>query len=401
MVVWATGVNLEADDWPQWRGPERSDVSSETGLLRQWPDDGPRREWLFENAGRGYAGFSTAEGTLFTMGTREEQEILLALDAKTGRELWATPIGEVFVEERGDGPRGTPTVNGGNVYAMGSRGDLIAANASDGVALWRVSMLELGGKVPTWGYTESVLVDGERVICTPGGDQGAVVALDKRDGTVLWQSTEFTAPAQYASPIVFEFNGERQYAQLTMESLVGLSPEDGSLLWEKDWSGRTAVISTPIYHDGHIYVSSAYGAGCMLVRLKPDHEVEEVYANKVMKNHHGGVLRIDGYLYGYSDGAGWVCQDFLTGEEVWSSKKLGKGALSSADGMLYCLEEARGRVVLVEASPRGWTEVSRFELEPQSETRKPNGKIWTHPVISNGRLYLRDQELIFCFNVKR
>ena len=306
MVVWATGVNLEADDWPQWRGPERSDVSSETGLLRQWPDDGPRREWLFENAGRGYAGFSTAEGTLFTMGTREEQEILLALDAKTGRELWATPIGEVFVEERGDGPRGTPTVNGGNVYAMGSRGDLIAANASDGVALWRVSMLELGGKVPTWGYTESVLVDGERVICTPGGDQGAVVALDKRDGTVLWQSTEFTAPAQYASPIVFEFNGERQYAQLTMESLVGLSPEDGSLLWEKDWSGRTAVISTPIYHDGHIYVSSAYGAGCMLVRLKPNHEVEEVYANKVMKNHHGGVLRIDGYLYGYSDGAGFA-----------------------------------------------------------------------------------------------
>lgn len=392
--------DVSAAVWPQWRGPDRTDVSRETGLLKSWPEGGPARIWLFEDAGMGYSGFSVVDGKLLTMGTRDGKEVLLSLDAQTGKELWATPLAEKLENKWGDGPRGTPTVEGDRVYALGGQGALICAKVADGSALWRATMQNLGGKTPGWGYTESVLVDGDRVICTPGGDQGAMAALDKRTGEVIWRSKEFTDPAQYASPIVFDFNGERQYAQLTMKTLAGISAKDGALLWRADWPGRTAVIPTPIFDDGSVYISSGYNVGCMLVDLKPGHAVEIVYTNKVMKNHHGGVIQVGDHLYGYSDGRGWVCQDRRTGDEVWLSTELGKGAVTCADGMLYCLEEKSGKVVLIEATPKGWVETGHFTLDPQTEIRSERGKIWTHPVIANGKLYLRDQDLIYCYQVR-
>ncbi len=390
-----------ANDWPQWRGPDRNDVSKETGLLKAWPEGGPKRVWMFENAGQGYSGPAMAGGKLFTIGTRDNREVLLALDAATGKERWVAPLSGVLKNGWGDGPRGTPTVDGGMVYALSGEGSLVCVQVADGKKVWEKTMSSFGGKKPGWGFTESPLVDGGKVLCTPGGAKGAIVALDKKTGNVLWQSAEFTDGAQYASIIAADVKGVRQYIQLTMQSIVGLDATDGKVLWKSPFPGQTAVIPTPIYRDGQVYVTAGYSVGCKSLKIVGGAEPETLYENKVMKNHHGGAILVGDYIYGHSDGGGWVCQNFKTGEEVWSEKKLGKGAIACADGMLYCLDESKGTVALIEASPDGWKEHGRFTLSPQTKIRNPEGRIWTHPVISNGKLYLRDQDLIYCFDVKK
>lgn len=392
-------------DWPQWRGPDRSGVSTETGLLKQWPSAGPKRVWLFEKAGNGYSAPAIVQGKFYTLGTRDGREILLVLDANTGKELWTAPLGPILDDDRGEGPRGTPTVEGNRVYAMSGPGNLVCLDLNERKTLWQVSMSDLGGRVPRWGYSESVLVDGDQVICTPGGSKGAIAALDKNTGKVRWQSKDFTDPAHYSSVVPARIHNTAQYVQRTEKSVVGIAVKNGALLWQTDFPGRTAVAPTPIVKDNHVYVTAGYGAGCKLVRIDSGNKVVTVYENKVMKNHHGGVVlvtdRASGkdYVYGHNDLA-WVCQDFKTGEEVWSHKGFGKGAIAAADGMFYCLEEGRGNVVLVEATPKGWTERGRFKLEPQTKIRSARGGIWTHPVISHGKLYLRDQDLISCYDIK-
>jgi outer membrane protein assembly factor BamB len=386
-------------DWPQWRGPNRDDVSKETGLLKSWPTGGPKRIWIYENAGNGYSGPAIVAGKLFTVGTRSGSEVLIALDANTGKELWVATLGSIYDNNWGGGPRGTPTVDGDKVYALSGKGNLVCARARDGKVVWQQSLTDLGGKVPRWGYTESVLVDGAHVICTPGGSKGAVAALDKNTGKVVWQSAGFTDGAQYSSTMPATINGTPQYVQLTMQSIVGIAAKDGKPLWKAPWPGRTAVIPTPIVRDNFVYVTSGYGVGCKQISIGPNNDVETVYENKVMKNHHGGVILVGEYLYGHGD-PGWVCQNFKTGEEVWSHRGFGKGAVGYADGMLYCLEEGSGTVALIEASSAGWKEHGRFKLDPQTKIRSPQGRIWTHPVISNGKLYLRDQDLIYCYDVK-
>ncbi len=386
-------------DWPQWRGPDRTDVSKETGLLKTWPEGGPKRVWLFENAGSGYSAPAIVGGKYFTLGTRDGSEILLVLDANTGKELWTAKLGKVLDNDWGNGPRGTPTVDGDRVYALSGTGILSSVGVADGKVHWQTTMKSLGGEIPKWGYTESVLVDGDVVLCTPGGPKGTVAALDKKTGKVKWQSQDLTELAHYSSIIPARINGTAQYVQRTEKLVFGLAAESGKLLWQTPFQGRTAVIPTPIVKGNEVYVTAGYGSGCKMVRIEPGNKVVEVYENKVMKNHHGGVVLVGDYLYGHGDTA-WICQNFKTGEEVWSHRGFGKGAVGAADGMLYCLEEQSGNVVLVEASPKGWKESGRFKLDPQTTIRSARGKIWTHPVISHGKLYLRDQDLIYCFDVK-
>ncbi len=401
LALTAACVSLvAASDWPQWRGPDRTDVSKETGLLKSWPAGGPKRVWLFENAGHGYSGPAIAGGKYFTLGTRDGSEILLALDANTGKELWTAPLGSILENGWGGGPRGTPAVDGGNVYALSGKGDLACVSAADGKVGWKASLKTFGGKTPGWGYTESVLVDGDLVVCTPGGAQGALVALNKKTGALVWQSKEFTDLAHYSSIVPAKINGADTYVQRTEKSIVGLAVKDGKLLWKTDFPfGRTAVIPTPIVRDNIVYVSAGYGAGCKEIKINPDNTVTTIFENKVMKNHHGGVILVGDHLYGHGD-PGWVCQDFKTGEEVWNHRGFGKGAVAFADGMLYCLEEGSGTLVLAEASPTGWKEHGRFKLDPQTKIRNPQGRVWTHPVIANGKLYLRDQDLISCYDIK-
>ena len=393
-------VTAAGNDWPQWRGPDRSDVSKETGLLKSWPEGGPKRVWLYENAGNGYSGPAIVAGKFYTIGTRDGKEVLIALDANTGKELWVASLSEILQNNWGMGPRGTPTVDGDRIYALTGPGGLFCVSAKDGKVLWQTTMQKLGGSVPRWGYAESVLVDGDQVVCTPGGSKGAVAALDKMAGKVRWQSTAFTDPAHYASIVPATINGTAQYVQRTEKSIVGIGAKDGQVLWKTDFpNGRTAVIPTPIVRGNEVYVTAGYGAGCKMVRIGAGNEVTVVYENKVMKNHHGGAILIGDHVYGHAD-PGWVCQDFKTGAEVWNHRQFGKGAIGYADGMLYCLEESSGTVALVEASPKGWKEHGRLVLNPQTKIRSPSGRIWTHPVISNGKLYLRDQDLIYCYDVK-
>jgi hypothetical protein len=381
-----------AEDWPSWRGTQRDDVSKEKGLMQSWPSGGPKKLWMSDDAGLGYAGFSVADGVLYTMGAFGGTEKLIAYrtvsKSSKNRKIWELEVGSLLTNGWGDGPRTTPTVSDGKVYALGGRGNLVCAEARTGKKIWDVHLVrDLGGKVPGWGYTESVLVDEGRVICTPGGSDGALTALDAKTGKILWRSSEFTDPAQYSSPIVINHGGKRQYVQLVMKKLVGVEAKNGSLVWSSDWPGKVAVIPTPIYSDGHVYISSGYGIGCKLVELTSS-GAKDVYDNKIMKNHHGGVIKIRD-------------QDFKSGKLIWNEKKaLGKGAIAYADGRFYCLGEGDGRVILIEASPKGWSPKGEFTITPQTKQRNPRGKVWTHPVIANGKLFLRDQELLFCYDIK-
>lgn len=390
-----------AADWPQWQGPDRTNVSQETGLLKSWPEGGPAKVWVSRDAGLGYAGMAVVGDTLYTLGARGDQEFLIALNVSDGLEKWSTAISNLLTNNWGDGPRSTPTVVDGMVYALSGTGTIMCANVIDGNIAWQANASDFGGMKPGWGYCESVLVDGEKVLWTPGGKQGAVVALNRKTGDKVWQSSEFTDGAQYASITVAEHGGRRQYIQLVQKQVFSVDAASGELLWKSDWPGSTAVVPTPIFHDGRVYVTSGYGAGCKLVSLSDNNEPTEVYANQTMKNHHGGVLRLGDYVYGYSDGAGWLCQDFATGETIWRERQgLGKGCLTYADDRLYLVEERRGDVVLIDASSERWTERGRFTLEPQSDQRNPNGKIWTHPTVANGRLYLRDQDILISYDIR-
>jgi outer membrane protein assembly factor BamB len=396
--------SARAKDWPQWQGPNRNGSNAETGLLKSWPEGGPPRVWMFENCGAGYAGFSVVDGKLFTMGARDDTCQLIALDANTGEELWHVDLGPMLKNDWGNGPRSTPTVDHGLVYALGGKGTLACVRATDGHEIWRTNLEDdLAGTEPKWGYAESVLVDGDQVVCTPGGKEGAIAALDKATGKVRWRATELDDTAHYSSVVPAKINGQPQYVQLLETRLVGVSPADGHVLWQQDFPGHAAVIPTPIVVGNQVFATAGYGAGCTLVEIGPDNTVTEKYddrTRKRMKNHHGGVIHLGDNLYGYSDDVGWLCMDFATGEQKWREREaLSKGAISYADGMFYCLGEDDGEVVLIDASPDGWQEHGRFKLDPQTKIRSDRGKIWTHPVISGGKLYLRDQDLVYCYDV--
>ena len=389
--------NTEGSDWPGWRGADRSGLQSES-MLTSWPEGSPRQLWVFDDAGLGYSGPAVVDGVLFTMGARGRGEYMIAIDANTGQERWATKMGKRFKNNWGNGPRGTPTVAGGKVYGLGAYGDLICANAADGTELWSASMTKMGGKIPGWGYSESVLVDEGRVICTPGGSDGTLAALDANTGAILWRSTDFVEKAHYSSPIVIDHQGQRQYVQLTEKKLAGVAADTGATIWTAKWNGKTAVIPTPIFHDGHIFVSSGYGVGCARFEIATG-AVRPTWSNKVMKNHHGGVILFQDHLFGYSDQRGWTCMEWATGEPVWNDESIGKGAIAIAGGMLVLVQESDGLIVLADASSEGWKERGRFALAPQSSDRPEAGRVWTHPVILNGKLYLRDQQYIHCYDV--
>ncbi|HUQ72948.1 MAG TPA: PQQ-binding-like beta-propeller repeat protein [Planctomycetaceae bacterium] len=392
---------VAAGDWPQWRGADRKDIQTETGLMQSWPEGGPQRVWLNTDVGLGYSGVAVVGDTLYTMGARGEDEFLIAVNVADGTERWATKMGGRLGNDWGDGPRGTPAVDGDRVYGLSGIGVLACLQTADGKLLWEKSLSDFGGRRPNWGYCESVTIDGQQVLCTPGGKQGAVLALDKVTGSTLWQSQNFTDGAHYSSIVPIDFAGKHQLIQLTKDTLVGLDAATGDVLWKTGWPGQTAVIPTPIFKDGYVYITSGYGVGCKLVKLESDLQATEVYFNKEMKNHHGGVILIGDHVYGHSDPAGWMCQDFLSGEKVWVEREvLGKGSVTCADGRLYCLDERDGTVKLVEPSPEGWKEHGQFKLSPQTEQRSPSGRIWTHPVVANGKLYLRDQEILLCYDVK-
>jgi outer membrane protein assembly factor BamB len=388
-------------DWPQFRGPNRDGVSTETGLLKDWPSGGPLLVWKATGLGKGYSTISVVGARIFTLGGQNGSTFAIALNATDGKKVWATKVGRSDDPGgMGEGPRATPTVAGDLLFAVTDSGELVCLDSDTGQVLWHKDYVrDFGGDIPHWGFAESPLVDGEKVVVTPGGSGGAVVALASKTGAVMWRSKEFTDRAHYASLIEGDIGGVRQYIQLTSASVAGIEASDGRLLWRALRRGQTAVIPTPIYSDGFVYVTSGYGVGCNLFKISPNNgkfNAEQVYANKVMVNHHGGAIKISDYVYGFSDGKGWTCQDFKTGEAKWQEKeKLGKGSLVYADGRLYLRSESgHGTVVLIEASAQGYKEHGRFDQPDRSSENS-----WPHPVVAGGKLYLRDQDVLLCYDV--
>ncbi|MCS7016503.1 MAG: PQQ-like beta-propeller repeat protein [Gemmatales bacterium] len=390
-------------DWPQWRGPERNGKSRETGFLRAWPKDGPRLVWKASGAGRGYSGPSVSRGRLLTMGNlgtgREEREYVLCYDATTGQQLWRVVNGPAYHNSYGDGPRCTPTIDGDLVYALGAQGELACLRLSDGSTVWRKNILkEYDSYNIGWGISESPLVVGDWLIVTPGGNKATMVALDKRTGQTVWTSKDPAMqgrePPGYASPILFRVGNTEQLATFTGRGAYACRLRDGQFLWRYDKvANSTANIATPVFHENSIFYSSDYGTGCALLRLTPDGRAEEVYFNKNFKNHHGGFVLVDGYIYGY-DSSVLTCLRWNTGQVMWKDRSVGKGSLVYADGLLFVLSET-GVVALVEATPKHYRELARFKLPQRSD--RPS---WPHPILANGHLFIRDQDTIFCFAVK-
>ena len=395
-------------DWHRWRGDNYDGIVKDANLNLNWAEKKPALAWVFRNAGAGFSGPAVVGTTLYMSGAAEGDDFAFALDTKTGNLKWIQTLGEQFLQSYGDGPRGTITVDEVRLYLVRGGGKIHCLSAVDGTMIWQKDFVaDFGGSMMgSWGYSESPLVDGNIVVCTPGGKKGTMVALDKMTGATVWRSEEWTDDACYSSPIVAVVDGVRQYIQQSSDGVAGVRAEDGKLLWKVRMPGyRTAVIPTPVYQDNLVYVTAGYNAGCAGIRLEKRGETfqaEVVYNNKNMVNHHGGVVLVDGHIYGFSESPGWMCQNFKTGETVWNvgrSKGIGKGAVLAVNDRLILLEERSGMMVVIAASPDGWKEYGRMEIPERTKLESMNNMVWTHPVIANGKLYLRDQDLLFAFEL--
>jgi len=417
----AVGISLgfaAAADWPQWRGPNRDGKSSETGLIAKFPADGPKLLWSktdLADIGTGYGCPATSGGKLFILGADGAKqgagEFLTCLDAATGKRIWQTKLqtsAGKFSDGWGGGPRGTPTVDGEFVYTLGATGDLSCVTAKSGRIVWTKNLVkDFGGSVTQWGYSESVLIDGEKLVCTPG-NKGSITALDKKTGKLIWTCADLKDGAGYSSILITEVGGVKQYVTQTMSSGVGVRANDGKLLWKVGEIKRSvAVIPTPVIKDNHVFFTAGYGAGCELFKLEADGDGTKatlVYKSGFVANHHGGVVEVDGKLYGHSDAKNiWFCLDFLKDgkEAVWTDKSLDKGSITYADGQLYCYGQSKGTLVRIKASDKGWEETGRFNIPELSKERPRQGMVWGHPVVSNGKLYLRDYEKFFCYDISK
>lgn len=410
-VVLSSSAN--ALDWPQWQGPDRNAVTKENGLLKEWPKGGPPLAWQTKGLGGGDSAPAVADGRLLGMGNRGEDEVVWVLSEKDGKQIWATRLGPAYQQQASQGKEGpgcTPTVVGEVLFVEGLAGDVACLQVKDGKILWQRSMTkDFGGSIPRWSYRESPLVDGDKVIVTPGGEDATLVALDKLTGKTIWKSQVPGNPkAAYASAIAFDFQGQRQYVQLTQRALLGVTASDGKFLWRYDRVANGAGIncSTPIYLDGSVFAASAYGAGGALIKLSKDSsggvKAEEVYLTKKMQNHHGGMIVLDGCLYGANggnEGGALVCLDLKTGNVLWderddADRRAPKGSIALADGRLYYRTE-KGAVLLIEPNPKQYIEHGRFDQPNRSQQ-----PAWSHPIIANGKLYIRDQDIFFCYDVK-
>lgn len=399
-VVWLASVaaNGVVADWPQWRGPNRDGKSTETGLQAQWPAGGPRRLWTAEGLGEGYSTVAVVDGLIYATGMvpQTHQGVLSAFDL--GGDLkWRTPYGPEW-HTRYPGARSTPTVDGDRVYVLSGMGRLVCCDATTGAIRWSKHVAkEFGGEPPACGFAESVLVHDHQVICTPGGKDASLVALNKTTGRTIWTSKGLSEQSAYCSPILVERADKRLLVTITARSVVGLSVDTGDPWWRQpqDPDAKDPNHSvTPVYGAGHLYATSGHGQGGQLLAVSPDgRQVRVAWTDKTLNSLHGGVVLVDGHLYGSNLKGRWACLRLTTGEVMYEAKGVGRGSVAYADGKLYCYGE-KGTVALVPASPTGYKPVSRFTV------RRGNGRHWAHPVICGGRLYLRHGDCLMAFDIR-
>ena len=406
-------MNVYAQDWPQWRGAQRDGVVNKTDLNLDWTAKKPPLTWTFKQAGSGYSAPTIVGTTLYCQGAAEGSDFAFALDTQTGNLKWKQNLGGQSVLERGNGPRGSVTVDGDKLYLIRGNGQIHCLAAADGKMIWQKDFIkDFNGKIMSqWGYSESPLIDGNHVICTPGGSNGAMVALDKNTGNPVWQSKDWTDESGYSSALIAEVGGIRQYIQQSSNGVAGVAAKDGKLLWRITNSAyRTAVIPTAIFQNNMVYVTNGYSGGCMGIRLTKDGDgikAETVYANRDISSQHGGVVLMNGYVYGYSENpsASWICQNFQTGEIVWSQRGqevgVSKGTVLGVGDRLLLMEERNGTITVIAATPDGWKAFGKIEIPERTQIRTQDNMVWTHLVVANDKLFLRDHDLLFCFDMKK
>ncbi len=398
-------------DWPQWRGPERTGISQEKGLLKQWPKEGPKLLWQVNDIGDGYSTPSVVGSRIYLMSNRGmENEFVQALSTKDGKVLWTTRVGNVGNPKQ-DPPypkaRSTPTVDGNLLYALGSDGDLVCLETQSGKIRWQKNLRkDFDGQPHDWAYAESPLVDGEVLVVTPGGAKATIVALNKKTGAPIWKSAVPGGdPAGYASAIVIQAVGRKQYVQFLSQGLVGVDAKTGEFLWRyKDVVKGPAQVFTPVARDGYVY-AGALSIGGGLVRLKSDGGkvvAEQVYFERGLPNGFGGAVLLGDHLYGTdAGGQALVSVEFATGKAKWKAENFGRASLACVDGYLY-LHKWTGDFVLVEATPEGFREQGRFT--PPNQPKRKQGEYadqaYTYPVIANGTLYIRDSETMWAYDIK-
>ena len=384
-------------DWPQWRGPERNGLSREVGLAREWPATGPPVLWTTTGLGAGYGTVAVAGDRVFVQSLRNGRSTVHAINAADGKYVWSKNLGPGVTNDRGSGPRGTPTVDGDRLYVLTEGGELICLLAADATVVWQRNILrDFNGNNINWLISESPLVDGDRVIVTPGGQKAGMVALDKMSGKTIWAAEGLSDDAGYSSAVIVDIQGVRAYTTIMASAAVGVRATDGRLLWRYATPANyTANIATPLVSGSQVFYTSAYGTGGGLVNLRPTNgeiRAEEVYFTRDMQNHHGGVLLVDGVLYGFSN-AILTALEFSSGKTLWRHRSVGKGAITYADGRLYVLSEDNV-VGLAEVSASGYREVGRFQIADQG---LPS---WAHPVVSGKRLFIRNQNVLAAYDVR-
>jgi outer membrane protein assembly factor BamB len=394
-----------ATDWPQWRGPHRDGISKEADLLKEWPKEGPKLLWQLNDIGGGYSTPSIVGGRLYLLGNKGLQaEFVQAREVEGGKEVWTTHIGKVGEPRQFPAypaARSTPTVEGDVLYALGSDGDLVCLTTADGKERWHKSLrADFDGKPGRWAYAESPLIDGDKLVCTPGGKKATLVALDKKTGETIWRCTVPGGdPAAYSSVIIVNAGGVKEYVQFLEKGLVGVDAKTGKFLWRYDKTAKSpANIPTPVAHGDYVFSTSSMSGAALLELKAKDGSVdaEQVYYSRKLPNAIGGSVLVSGYLYGTS-AQGLMCVAFKTGEVKWQDRSVGPGSVCYADGRLYVHSEDDD-VALVEATPDGYHEKGRFKLPDQP--KRGNSRAWPYPVVANGRLYLRDLRTLWCYDIK-
>ncbi len=397
-----TSVAYAADQnpfWPQFHGPNRDNLSAEKGLLKNWPEQGPDLLWTARGLGHGYSSVSIAAGMIYTAGNIEKDTVVTALDLD-GKIVWQVKNGKAWTRDH-PGTRATPTIDGGRLFHQSPLGNVVCLEARTGKKIWELNVIDkFKSKTSTWALAESLLIDGEHVICCPGGPQTCMVALDKNTRAVVWKAPSTNELAGYASPTLVEYRGLRIIITLTSKGIIGVNADTGELLWHvKHESYADENVMMPIYHDGHVFISTLRaGSVKWKINVKDGKaSLEEIWRTKELDNHHGGVLLLNGNLYGTSTVRNsnlWVCLDWKTRKNKYMDKGVGKGSLTYADGMLYTLSKD-GNMGLVRPTPAGHKLVSSFKIPKGGK-----GNSWAHPVVCGGRLYIRHGEFLYAYSVR-
>jgi len=396
-------IPVVAQDISEWREENRTGISAETGLMKSWPEKGVALLWSCTDLAKGNSSVSFGNSSIYTTGNKGNDDILFALDMK-GKVLWQTVFGRSWTQSYPES-RATPTVEGNRVYCTSGYGDLACIDGTTGKIIWSYKASEIHkGTYGSWGIAESMIIDGNKVYFSPGGPQTMTIALDKTTGKLIWKSASLGDKPGYVSPILVNYAGRKMLINVSLRHVFGVDVSNGEILWKvahpKQDDGDLIKCVTPLFKDGRVYVTGGYNTGGMMVEIAKDGKsAKTVWTDEVLDVHHGGVVLVNGYIYGanwISNGNGnWCCIDWNTGKKMWEERWNNKGSIIAADGMLYIYDEKSGNVGLVKLNPLKFDLVSSFKV-----TLGSAGPYWAHPVIKDGILYLRHTNALMAYDIK-